>query len=684
MCGIFGFFVHKDAGYEPAFIKKSLKILSQLSESRGKDSSGLVFRNETERELQVFKGAVPLHYLLKRPEVTHKMDQILGLSRHNSSSAGQLNTFAVMGHSRLVTNGSQLNDVNNQPVVKDGVIGIHNGIIVNEDELWSRYPELHRSYEIDTEVMLALIRKYIRDDYDVATAVSKTVNEIFGTVATALFFEDLNLFAMATNNGSLYVLYNDKGLFAFASEDYFLKKLAQKMRLVSNDNYRIRQVVPGKGFVLDLEHFQMQEFSFSDEIKRSSVLSRLNKPYRIVVQTVSDGKSQRELVLDPARIAMHPKALTESTLLEFNIERINSLRRCTKCLLPETFPFIQYDEHGVCNYCNNYKIKNAPKPIEELFDLVEPYRRSDGSPDCIIPYSGGRDSTHTLHIAKNVLKLNPITFTYDWGMVTDLARRNIARVCGKLGVENILVSADIAWKRENIRKNILAWIRKPHLGMIPLFMAGDKFFYYYTDQVKRQTGMQLNIWGINPLENTDFKVGFLGVPPDHHKKRIYSLSLKRQLRLFSCVGKCILNNPYYLNRSVWDTLGSFVSRSIIPHRDYYHLYDYVRWDEKEIEKLVLEEYQWETAVDTKTTWRIGDGTAAFYNYIYYTVAGFSEYDTFRSNQIREGMLSREEGMRLIMTENRPRYASLKWYTSILNLDFPSTMKQINSIPKLYP
>jgi hypothetical protein len=268
-------------------------------------------------------------------------------------------------------------------------------------------------------------------------------------------------------------------------------------------------------------------------------------------------------------------------------------------------------------------------------------------------------------------------------MVTDLARRNIARVCGKLGVENILVSADIAWKRENIRKNILAWLRKPNLGMIPLFMAGDKYFYYYADQVKKQTGIKLNIWGINPLENTDFKVGFLGVPPDHQKKRIYSLSAKRQLKLFRGVGESILGNPGYLNRSVWDTLGSFISRSIIPHRDYYHMYDYVRWDEQEIEKLVLQEYHWETAIDTRTTWRIGDGTAAFYNYIYYTVAGFSEYDTFRSNQIREGMLNREEGMLRVMEENRPRYPSIKWYTDIVGLDFTETIKRINAVPKLY-
>ena len=65
------------------------------------------------------------------------------------------------------------------------------------------------------------------------------------------------------------------------------------------------------------------------------------------------------------------------------------------------------------------------------------------------------------------------------------------------------------------------------------------------------------------------------------------------------------------------------------------------------------------------------------------MAGFSEYDTFRSNQIREGMLSREEAMRLVMEENRPRYASIKWYTEIVNIDFVSAIKRINNIPKLY-
>jgi hypothetical protein len=193
---------------------------------------------------------------------------------------------------------------------------------------------------------------------------------------------------------------------------------------------------------------------------------------------------------------------------------------------------------------------------------VEPYRKTNGKQDCIVPFSGGRDSTYALHLIKEELNLNPITLTYDWGMVTDLARRNIARACGELGVENILVSADINWKRENIRKNVEAWLKNPHLGMIPLFMAGDKYFFYYTDRLKKQTGIDLNIWGINHLENTDFKVGFAGLPPKFDKEHIYSISALNQLKLFGFVGQNLLKSPGYINQSMIDSVGSFFVRCL--------------------------------------------------------------------------------------------------------------------------
>ena len=74
------------------------------------------------------------------------------------------------------------------------------------------------------------------------------------------------------------------------------------------------------------------------------------------------------------------------------------------------------------------------------------------------------------------------------------------------------------------------------------------------------------------------------------------------------------------------------------------------WDENEIVNTIINEYGWETSPETDTTWRIGDATAAFYNYIYYRIAGFTEHDTFRSNQIREGQITREQAIKFVEDE----------------------------------
>lgn len=344
-------------------------------------------------------------------------------------------------------------------------------------------------------------------------------------------------------------------------------------------------------------------------------------------------------------------------------------------------PFIRFDENGVCNYCHHYKIRNKPKPVEELFRLVEPYRRKN-EPDCIVPFSGGRDSSYSLHLIVKELGMNPVAYTYDWGMVTDLARRNISAMCARLGVEHIIVAADISQKRKNIAMNLRAWLKAPHLGMVSIFTAGDKHFFRHIETVKKQTGIQLNLWGINPLEVTHFKAGFLGVKPDFEEERVYYHGIRKQLRYHALRFKAMMQSPGYFNSSLWDTLSGEYYRSFTEKKDYFHVFDYWQWDEETIDN-VLRIYDWEKAIDTQTTWRIGDGTAAFYNYIYYTVAGFTENDTFRSNQIREGQITREKALEIVENENRPRYPNIKWYLDTLGMEFSPVIQVINNIPRLY-
>ena len=102
-----------------------------------------------------------------------------------------------------------------------------------------------------------------------------------------------------------------------------------------------------------------------------------------------------------------------------------------------------------------------------------------------------------------------------------------------------------------------------------------------------------------------------------------------------------------------------------------------------MERTLIGTYGWELAPDCATTWRIGDGTAAFYNYIYYTGAGFTENDTFRSNQIRQGAMTREEAMSRLEAENAPRFASMAWYCETIGVDMEGALRAIHAMPKLY-
>ena len=147
-------------------------------------------------------------------------------------------------------------------------------------------------------------------------------------------------------------------------------------------------------------------------------------------------------------------------------------------------------------------------------------------------------------------------------MVTDLARRNISRMCSELGVENIIIAADIEKKRRNIRKNLKAWLKRPHLGMVNIFMAGDKHFFKYNHIVKRQNNISLELWGINSLEKTHFKTGFLGLPPIFKSESYYVTDIRNQLRYQYLRLKEYIKNPSYFNLSLWDTITGEYYRTI--------------------------------------------------------------------------------------------------------------------------
>ncbi len=644
MCGIWGI-SDKGSDITRQTLAKIIKRLMVLSEVRGKDASGLAVMQE--ESLCVLRKAKVSHELLRDIEFVRYIEENILKSRNHN--------IWVMGHSRLVTNGTEYNPNNNQPVAKQNMALVHNGIIVNEDELWEDMPEAVKESEVDSEAILETFRHKYRESADMRKASNDTYRSIKGMASTILMVQEGHHMIAASNNGSLYECHSrDKKLRIIASERLILENLIRKTT-------ELKCMISPKSIV------------------------QLNKGKSIDVSDDYSGKvSDIEIIQDPPVENKSPnQRKIDYSKYEIDFERIRKIRRCTKCVLPETMPFIEFDKDGVCNYCKGYR-KISYKGKAELDRWNEDFHKLGKT--AMISFSGGRDSSYGLHYFVKEMGIKPVAYCYDWGMVTDLARRNQSRMCEQLGIEFILVSADLKKKRKNIKKNVEAWLKKPSLGMVPIFMAGDKQYFYYANKVMRDYRLETTLMATNPLEKTYFKFGFCGVKPDILKDRFKkldfeSLPVMDVLKMSGYYLDQFVRDPAYINSSVIDTATATASYYVIPH-NYFRLYEYIPWEEESVDRA-LKEYDWELAEDTQTTWRIGDGTTPFYNYIYCMVAGFTENDTLRSNQIREGMLDREAALELVYRDNKERFDSMKWYFDVINVDMEDTLKIVSSIPKRY-
>lgn len=117
---------------------------------------------------------------------------------------------------------------------------------------------------------------------------------------------------------------------------------------------------------------------------------------------------------------------------------MTELRRCSRCMIPETHETIMFDEEGVCNVCRQHEFKKDSidwtQRKHELGELIEAYRGRYAY-DCIIPFSGGKDSTFTLYYLMNEYKVKPLVVQFDHGFMRPNVRANNDRTFRKLGVD---------------------------------------------------------------------------------------------------------------------------------------------------------------------------------------------------------------------------------------------------------
>ena len=120
------------------------------------------------------------------------------------------------------------------------------------------------------------------------------------------------------------------------------------------------------------------------------------------------------------------------------------VRFCKKCTISNQRPRITFDTHGVCSACNFSERKKTGidwvKREQELAVLCDRFRKSTGEFDVIVPGSGGKDGSYVAHQLKHQYGMTPLTVTWSPLRYTDIGRKNLNAFIDS-GFDNILFTS---------------------------------------------------------------------------------------------------------------------------------------------------------------------------------------------------------------------------------------------------
>jgi amino acid adenylation domain-containing protein/non-ribosomal peptide synthase protein (TIGR01720 family) len=155
--------------------------------------------------------------------------------------------------------------------------------------------------------------------------------------------------------------------------------------------------------------------------------------------------------------------------------QVSLIKICRKCILPETFPGVEFDEKGICNYCRAYSEQRKKEDMSlfsdehELVEYLEKYKNVHEKYDVVVPLSGGVDSSFALITIVEKFKLRPLGFHNDHGYEDEVATNNVRKLCKALNVDLIVWQHDMAFM-----KKLWKYVNESHVeGMSACYFCGN-------------------------------------------------------------------------------------------------------------------------------------------------------------------------------------------------------------------
>jgi len=342
------------------------------------------------------------------------------------------------------------------------------------------------------------------------------------------------------------------------------------------------------------------------------------------------------------------------------------MQKCTACNLPETYETIEFDENGVCNICRQKVFKDESidwkKRAEMLARVVEKHR-GKYEYDCIIPFSGGKDSTYTLWYLVKHFNIRPLVVQFNHGFMRDTLLENNRRTFKKLGVD--VVSFTPNWKLVKrlmlealVRKGDFCW--HCHTGIfaypmhvalkyqVPLIFWGEPsseytaYYNYEDNEVEQVDETRFNRFinlGITAEDMyTMIKDDYQCDPRELIPYTYPKLRDLKKLKYQSvCLGSYIPWDVKSNTKTIEDELG---------------------WRGDQVEGMPWEEYSYE---------KIECSMQGMRDYIKYLKRGYSRVSQMTALDLRNGRIAKEHADKLIADYEGRKPPSLALFLEYLGI-----------------
>jgi N-acetyl sugar amidotransferase len=337
------------------------------------------------------------------------------------------------------------------------------------------------------------------------------------------------------------------------------------------------------------------------------------------------------------------------------------MKRCSRCGLPETHETIAFDAEGVCNICRQHEFKKDQidwTANKKALDALVEEHRGKYDYDCIVPFSGGKDSTWTLHYLVKEYGLKPLVVRFDHGFLRPKLEENVKRTLRRLGVDILTFTPN--W--HVVRKLMLqAFLEKGdfcwhcHTGIfsypmwialekkVPLIFWGEPSAeytaYFSYDQVEEVDEKRFNRY-VNLGISADDMFVRLGGRVDARELKPYSYPPLKDLRALKYRSVC---------------LGSYIS-----------------WDVKRQSEIIQAELGWqgdlvENVPPAYQYEKIECYMQGVRDYIKYIKRGYSRPSHLVALDVRNGRMPKEVGAHLIEEYEGRRPPSLDLFLEFIGL-----------------